>query len=367
MAEVVVARFDKDRGSFEKAVKLLRGFGELNSEKRPVTIKVGVFNQQTQNHTSVDVVGAIIHSFNKTSKIHVVESDNYCGTGTERLRIWQRLYSERVAPFNLSEDQNIRNVRVADEQTGLSHVLFKPNVFVSTHVMRTYEKGSILKNLLGLIPSRGKARFHKKLEPALLDMFEAIGGIDLAVLDGTYLRHGLGSDPHAGPKGDQYKTATNVVLVGRDAVAVEAVGLAVAGLNPEETPIIQEAVKRKLGTGDLSKIKILGASLSELKEEFAAALKAAKAARPKGPQTWGGCAHHALNELVTEGFFGTQSKRTAEDVAMAFESKGLKTRGKEINIASALARRVKNGTLKTAKGPQGRLYWTEHRTDPGQT
>jgi hypothetical protein len=210
-----------------------------------------------------------------------------------------------------------------------------------------------------LVPDRKKARFHKKLEPALLDMYEAVGGIDLAVLDGTYLRHGVGSDPHAGPEGDKYRMAANIVLVGRDAVAVETVGFVLAGLKPENLPIIREAVKRGVGVGDINEIEIIGPPLEKLKEEFAAALKALKKSRPKGPQTWGGRAYWVHKELMNERFFRLPNKRTIGDVIKAFEAKGLETEGKKDKIVAALARRVNKGVLKSAKTPEGRLYWAE--------
>jgi uncharacterized protein (DUF362 family) len=47
-------------------------------------------------------------------------------------------------------------------------------------------------------------------------------------------------------------------MVGRDAVAVEAVGASLCGLNPLEVPLIQEAVRRGLGEGDIQKIEIVG-------------------------------------------------------------------------------------------------------------
>jgi len=359
VAEVAVAHLNRNDDSFRKALKQIDTIEDLNSPSTPVIIKVGVFNHQAQNHTSVEVLKAIIDSFTKAPKIYIVESDNYIGKGSERLQIWKQLFNERVVPFNLSEDTDLKKVKVADEEIGLSHLLFKPNVFVSTHILRKYERGSILKNLLGLIPDPKKARFHKKLEPALLDMYEAIGGIDLAVLDGTYLRYGTSSNPHIGPDGDKYKTATDVVLLGRDSVAVETVGLALAGLNPERTPIIQEAVRRKLGIGDMKEIRIVGDSLGRLEEEVALGLRAFKKLQPKGAQTWGGRANRAFGELMNEGYFALPNKRTIDDVMEALQAKGLETQSKKDKIRAALIRRVKNGALQSSQNLDTQLFWTE--------
>jgi len=263
VSKVAAVELHEDvQGAFKRALKLIGKIDDLNIMKKSVAIKLGVFDHRTEHHTTGSVVSAIINSFSKAPQIFLAESDNYKGKGSERLQVWRELFTERVVSFNLSDDTETREVEIAGEKIGLSHILFKPNVFVSAHVLRRYAKGSVLKNLLGLIPDRKKVRFHKKLDAVLLDAYEAIGGIDLAVLDGTY------TYPSVAPKNFHKRVKTNVLLVGRDAIAVEAVGAALVGLNPEKMPVIKEAMKRGLGEGDLDKIEVLGSSVESLKENF---------------------------------------------------------------------------------------------------
>ena len=257
-SKVAVIRSNGDvRGSFERALSLIGGIDDLNTEERTVIVKPGIFDHRKQNHPTVSAVSAIISCFSRAPRIFMVESDNYRGTGLERLQVYKDLFNERVSPFNLSDDTNTREVTIAGEEMSLSHVLFKPNVFVSTHVLRRFDKGTILKNLLGLTPDRKKARFHKRLVTLLLDIYEAIGGIDLAVIDGTRSYRGPGSD-----KGSK----TELLLVGRDAVAVEALGSTLCGLKPEKVPVIQGAVKRELGEGDITNIEVLGEPIERLRQ-----------------------------------------------------------------------------------------------------
>jgi len=246
--------------AFDQALKLIGKIDDLNTPKRSVTVKVGIFDPKSDHHTSVEVADAIIKSFSRAPKIYIAESDNYRGKGAVRLQKWKTLFSERVIPFNFSEDTDTRQAKIAGEEIELSHVLFKPNVLVSTHVLRTFDQGSVLKNLLGMIPDRKKARFHKKLGAALMDVYEAIGGIDLAVLDGTHVM--LGVAPKA------RRVPANILLVGRDAVAVEVVGATVVGLKPGKVPAIREAMDRGIGESNIDKIETVGASLASLKEKF---------------------------------------------------------------------------------------------------
>jgi uncharacterized protein (DUF362 family) len=247
--------------AFKRALKLIGGIQDLNTKKRPVVVKVGVFDPKIGNHPTVDIVGAIVGGFSKASRIFIAESDNYKGTGTERLQIWKSLFTERIVPFNLSEDTDTQEVDIAGEKMRFSHILFKPNVLVSVHALRKYNKGTIIKNLFGLVPERKKARFHKKLEAVLLDTFEVVGGIDLAVIDATRTFTG----PAAREALD-----TNALIVGRDAVAIETVGAILVGLKPEKMQVIQEAVKRGFGEGDIEKIEVVGNSVEGIKKSFKA-------------------------------------------------------------------------------------------------
>ena len=104
-----------------------------------------------------------------------------------------------------------------------------------------------------------------------MDVYEAVGGVDLAVLDGT--RIALGVMP------DSPTVDANILVVGRDAIAVEAVGFAALGYDPENIPIIKEAMNRGLGEGNVDKIQILGTPIEQLKERFKPLLLTAKKSR----------------------------------------------------------------------------------------
>jgi len=271
-SKVAIVEFERDVcKSLKKALELIGNVTDLNTPKRSVVIKVGVFDQNAENHSSVGVVDAIVKSFDKAPKIYLAESDNYRGKGIERLQIWKELFTDRVVPFNLSDDTETRKVKVADEEMQLSHILFKPNVFVSTHILRTFERGTILKNLFGLVPDVSKAPLHRKLDTLLPDIYEAIGGIDLAVIDGTYLYRGAGANPHATKDASRYRVKMNDLIVGRDAIAVETVGAILAGLKLDKMPILKEAIKRHLGEGNIDNIEVVGSSLEKAREKFSAA------------------------------------------------------------------------------------------------
>lgn len=237
-----------------QAVRLIGGIADLNTPDRSVVVKVGIFDPASGQRATNPVVRAIADSFPRAPRVYVAESDNYKGPALKRLQVYADLFSPRVVPLSLSEDAAPRSFRIAGETVTLSSQLFKPTVLVSTHVFRRFDWGMVLKNLLGLVAVKQKVRFHKKMVPALLDLFQAVGGIDLAVIDGTFLF--ASPTVKAGMR-------TDFLLVGRDAIAVETVGSALAGLDPAQLPLIQEAVQRGLGEGNLSRIQVVGRSLAQ--------------------------------------------------------------------------------------------------------
>jgi uncharacterized protein (DUF362 family) len=337
-----------DAEALDRALKQTGGIDELNSSQKPVVVKVGVFRERANNHTSVDLVKAIVNSFDRAPKILLAESDNYQEKGLERLQLYKEAFSERVSPLNLSDETDTRRTLLAGFEMNLPSVLFKPNVLVSTHVLRSYERGSILKNMFGCVPSPKKAGYHKILPVLLADLFEAVGGIDLAVLDGTFFWRGAGDIP----------IRTNTLLVGRDAVAVETVGGALAGLKPEKNQVLQEFARRGLGEADLKNIEIVGTSLETLKPKFKLASKQhAKKWREIGgaSKTWA----PAIDGLIQEGFFKLPNKRTKEDVRKALKAKSVPVEGNMNLVVTTMKRRVKKEILKTKIEKDGWIYWTE--------
>jgi uncharacterized protein (DUF362 family) len=354
MTKVAIVEFNGDvSASFQKALHLLGGISELNTPKRDVAIKVGIFYPRSFQYSSVDVVGAIIEGFSEAQRIYLAESDNYQGTGSERLQLWKELFTERVVPFNLSEDTDTRPVKVAKDEgdlsIDLSHILFKPNVFVSTHVLRTFQHGMVLKNLFGLPPIREKRQYHKKaiFRSIFADLFEAIGGIDLSVIDGTHLYWKYGN----------WRVPMNILIVGRDAVAVETVGVTLAGLRPKKLVILQEFIKRGLGEGDIDNIEVVGVPFEEIRARAKTALKKLNEIVAAAPKPWS--PRVAVDGLIQRGFFRLPHRRVREEIEAALAEEDARSKGRWSAIYTTMIRRIKKGKLNRTKEPDGWVYWTE--------
>jgi len=255
-----VALVKTNRGmpeAYQRALELIGGRDYL--EARRVTVKVGIYDRRNLNYPTVQVVKAVADSFANSEKVLIAESENHNGKALERLQVWKEVFSNRVMPFDLSHDADTQEAIVCGEKIRLSSSLFKPNFLVSLHVLRRGKAGSIFKNLLGLIPDIGKERFHDNLGVALIDLAEAVGWIDLAVLDGTYM---YGSEWKEGVPLERERR--DVLVVGRDPVAVETVGSLLAGEDPLSVPPIAVAHERDLSEADINQIEILGEQINSL-------------------------------------------------------------------------------------------------------
>jgi hypothetical protein len=241
--------------AFQHAINLI---GRTHyPDTQNVTVKVGIYDKKNLNYPTVQVVNAVVDSFASLNKILIAESDNHNGKALERLQIWKEVFSDRVIPFDLSHDSETREVTVCGEQVHLSSSLFKPNILVSLHVLRRGKAGCIFKNLLGLIPDTRKERFHDNLGTALIDLAEAVGWLDLAVIDGTYI---YGKEWKKGVPLERERR--DLLVVGRDPLAVETVGSLLAGEDSLSIPSIGVAHQRKLGETDINQITILGENIN---------------------------------------------------------------------------------------------------------
>ncbi|MDI6759313.1 MAG: DUF362 domain-containing protein [Candidatus Brocadiaceae bacterium] len=131
---------------------------------------------------------------------------------------------------------------------------------LKTHGLTKYT--GALKNTLGVIPAKGKKDVHVQAPKpsvfarALVDVYEEVKP-HLTVMDAIVGMEGNG--PNAGEP-----RKVGLIIAGRDGVALDVVASKIIGYEPMSIPTIRYAQERGLGTGELNKIRILGAALPEV-------------------------------------------------------------------------------------------------------
>ena len=147
------------------------------------------------------------------------------------------------------------------------------DIVVSIPVMKTHMHTGVtlaVKNMKGCLWRRAKVDFHmlpqdpeskdKPLDTAIVDMSSVLRP-HLSIIDGTIGMEGLG--PSAGkPK------PLDVVLVGVDAYAADAVGCGVMGISAADVPHLRLGAERGYGVIDLDSINVSPRNWEQVKSPF---------------------------------------------------------------------------------------------------
>jgi len=133
-----------------------------------------------------------------------------------------------------------------------------------THSMAGVTLG--IKNQWGFPQHVDRGKDHNyNLHSKLVDVYEYIRP-DITIIDGLEgTIHG-----HYPPTAweDRLVKQFNILVGGRDTLAVDVVGARIFGLTLEDIPHLKIAYERGLGEGDLSKIKVTGKNLEDYKEKY---------------------------------------------------------------------------------------------------
>lgn len=143
-------------------------------------------------------------------------------------------------------------------------LVLKADAIISVPVLKTHDQTEAtlsLKNLKGLITDDEKKAFHSNsVFDCVVDLVSALKPV-LTVVDGIYGQEGLG--PIFGKTVEM-----DLIIAGRDLVAVDAVCGSVMGFKPEELLLSVKAAHRGLGTDDLNQISVRGKRIDEVKRRF---------------------------------------------------------------------------------------------------
>ena len=186
----------------------------------------------------------------------VIEATGYAKLREKGYRVVDLKSRPRVKR-HMPEGRVLREVTTFD-------LVEEAKVIISVPVMKTHDQTEItlsLKNLKGLIDDKDKRRLHQEgVQHGVLDLYEAFHPA-LAVVDGTFCQEGLGP-VHGRTK------EMNLIMAGRDLVAVDAMAGRVMGFGPEEVLITQWGAERSLGTIALGDIELKGEPWDKVQRRF---------------------------------------------------------------------------------------------------
>ncbi len=143
------------------------------------------------------------------------------------------------------------------------------DVIISVPKLKTHDQTEMtcsIKKLKGLLTDKAKKDMHLHgLFEGVVDLLAAIKP-QLAVVDAIICQEGIG--PVFGTPVEM-----NLVLAGKDLVAVDATCARLIGYEPEETLLTVNAAARDLGVIDRGEIEITGVPLDSVKRRFVRAIE----------------------------------------------------------------------------------------------
>lgn len=143
------------------------------------------------------------------------------------------------------------------------------DVIISVPKLKTHDQTEMtcaIKKLKGLLSDKGKKAMHQEgLFEGVVDLLSAIRP-RLAVVDAIICQEGAG--PVFGRPVEM-----NLVLAGKDIVAVDATCARLIGYDPRETLLTVNAAARGLGVMEADRIEVVGVPLESVKRRFLRAVE----------------------------------------------------------------------------------------------
>jgi uncharacterized protein (DUF362 family) len=224
-------------------------------------------NLKNMINTDLKVLEAVINIVKQKSKnVVVVESDSASGTAEKKaagvgvLDLVKRLDVEFL---NLSHDE-VEEHRVADMPILIPKTVLKADYVINVPKVKTNSfvvLSIAMKNMFGVIASKQKSQFHKRLADVLVYLNKTVRQ-DLVVADGIVAMEGLG--PIQGKP-----VNLGLIVAGKSPVTVDAACCYIMDFNPYAVEPLWKAHQQGMGEIDAEKIQFLGENLDGVKHRFA--------------------------------------------------------------------------------------------------
>ena len=265
MAKVVITRADEDL--YTAVTKAVHDLGEpVVAPGDCVLIKPNLVHTMAlsdNDMTSPGVIEAVARCCLDWGAARVIigEGPGYyqpksrlkeCFTRTGVSKIAERLGIEWV----LFDDYSYQTFReIADctpEKFRVTEYAFTCDKFINLPVLKTHYLTTVtlaMKNLKGCLKWEDKPSFHDPdLSRAIVELCKIVRPT-FNIIDATTWKQG----------------SEKLLIAGSDIVAVDAVGCALMGIDPEEVRTVSLGAAAGLGESDLTRIDIIGEELKQLK------------------------------------------------------------------------------------------------------
>ena len=146
----------------------------------------------------------------------------------------------------------------------IASAMLEYDVVINVPALKTHFETLVtlgIKNYHGILSDHYKIQFHKDdINQKLVDIHKAVK-THLTVMDALVAMEGLG--PRMGGT-----VAMDLILASEDTVAIDAVATEIMGISADEVETTRLAAAQGIGIGDLSRIKVVGCAINEVRKSF---------------------------------------------------------------------------------------------------
>jgi len=267
MARVAIVKGINPQDMTVEALEMVEAHEALSDEK-PVLIKPNYINASHPS-TGITTDSRVIEGLVKFLKQHGVKeiiigegsgfADTFEAFRVARVDALAKRLNVKLVDLNRDDllevsppsplAGKVRIAKTALESTIVSVAKLKPHRMAGVTLS--------IKNMIGAVTPKGSLHFH--LNRNIVEIASIIKP-RIAVIDGIIA--GEGYETSGNP------VEMNLIIAGRDPVAVDAVGAAVMGIPPEGVKHLGLAEEKALGTCDLNQIEIIGEPIENVRKKF---------------------------------------------------------------------------------------------------
>ena len=299
--------------SVRRAVDLIGGLKDIVRSGATVIVKPNLVVAKSPGSgatTDPRVCKTIADMVREQGARPIIAESSFVGLDTEdaiEVAGYGKLRKDGYEVVNLKQ-KGIEKVTIpvpqgtALKEVSLPRLVVEADAIISVPKMKTHDQAGVtlaVKNMKGVLPDVWKRKFHHTygVFQSTADLLTVLKP-SLAVVDGIIAMQGLG--PAFGEALEM-----DLIVAGRDAVAVDSVVSAVMGFDLQECGCIREAAERALGVGNLSDIDVVGETIGSVQRRFKRAEEAIAEAIPLprdlniivGEKTCSGCRNQILSTL----------------------------------------------------------------------
>jgi len=259
---------DSVEAAVQRSVEMLGGLSKVKKNDLVVVKPNVCFPKNLENMiiTDLRVLETVLNmAKQKTKNVVVVESDARSGSAEKRavetgvIDVVKKCDAEF---FNLSQD-DVMEHRVADLTLQIPKTVLKADYFINLPKVKTNMHVLLsiaMKNMFGVIASKRKMQFHKRLADVLVYLNQAVRQ-DLVLADGIVAMEGMG--PIQGSP-----VQLGLIIAGKNPVTVDAACCHIMGFNPYAAEPLWKAHQQGMGEIDPQRIRFIGEDVESVRRRF---------------------------------------------------------------------------------------------------